>query len=131
MSEGHNRDIAWRAWRAVAEADADILCEILSEKIVWHATGKNPWSGNYEGHDAVLEYLAQVGEAVDVFDARLDDVLSSEDRINLVFHVHTERRDRKLDLDYSLLARLENGKVSEVWSMPLDPLSIERFWQDA
>ena len=130
-SKASNRELAWSAWHAVAEADVDSLREMWSEKIIWHATGRNPWAGRYEGQNAVLEYLARVGETVDVFDARLDDVLSSENRIGLVFHVHTERGERKLDLDYSLLARLEDGKVAEIWSSPLDPSALERFWQDA
>lgn len=131
MSKGHSHELAWRAWSAVADADIDSLRELWSEKIVWHATGRNPWAGIYEGPDAVLDYLAHVGESVDVFNARLDDVLSSENRMCLVFHVHTERSNRTLDLDYSLLARLENGKVAEVWTSPLDPSSLERFWLDA
>ena len=130
MSNAQNHELAWRAWSAVAEADVDSLREIWSEKIIWHATGQNPWAGNYEGADAVLDYLARVGESVDVLDARLDDVLSSESRVGLVFHVHTERGDRALDIEYSLLARLEDGKVAEIWTSPLDPLPLRRFWQD-
>ena len=131
MSNGSNHELAWRAWSAVAEADVDFLREIWSEKIVWHATGRTPWAGTYEGPDAVLDYLAEVGESVDVFDARLDDVLSSDNRMCLVFHVHTERNNLTLDLDYSLLAKLEDGKVAEVWTSPLNPHSLERFWHDA
>lgn len=131
MSNGLNHELAWRAWTAVADADVDRLREIWSEKIVWHATGRNPWAGNYEGTDAVLDYLAEVGESVDVFDARLDDVLSSENRMCLVFHLHIERGSRTLDLDYSLLARLEDGKVAEIWTSPLNPRSLEQFWHDA
>ncbi len=131
MSPTHNQELGWRLWTAVAEADTDTLREIWSEKIIWHATGRNPWAGTYEGPDAVLDYLAHVGESVDVFDARLDDVLSSENRMCLVFHVHTERGHLLLDLDYSLLARMEDGKVAEVWTTPLNPRSLERFWHDA
>ena len=131
MSTEKNQELAWRAWRAVAMADIEVLHEIWSEKIIWHATGRNPWAGRYEGPDAVLGYLAQVGEAVDVFDTRLDDVLTSDNRICLVFHVHTERGNRSLDLDYFLLARLEDGRVAEVWTSPLDPAVLERFWHDA
>jgi ketosteroid isomerase-like protein len=131
MPKGHNENMAWRAWRAVSEADIDTLREIWSEKILWHATGKNPWAGSYEGPNAVLDYLARVGESVDIFDASLDDVLTSDDRIALVFHVHTERGNRRLDLSYSLLARLENGEVAEVWTTPLNPEALEQFWHDA
>ena len=131
MSNGHNEKLAWRAWRAVAEADLETLEELGSEKIIWHATGRNPWAGNYEGPRAVLDYLAKVGEAVDIFDASLDDVLTSEDRVALVFHVHTERGNRRVDLGYSLLARMENGEVAEVWTTPLDPSALEQFWHDA
>ena len=130
MLNGSNKELACCAWNAVAEADFDTLQEIWSEKIIWHATGRNPQAGSYEGPDAILDYLAKVGESVDVLDAYLDDVLSSENRIALVFHLHTERGNRTLDIGYSLLARLEDGLVAEVWTAPLDPLPLEQFWQD-
>ena len=131
MTNGRNRELAWRSWSAIAESDVESLRETWTEKIIWHANGENPWAGTYEGADAVLDYLAKVGEAVDVFDAHLDDVLCSENRIAMVFHVHTERGHRTLDLAHSLLARLEDGKIAEVWTNPLDPGSQERFWNDA
>ena len=131
QNHARNQELAWRAWSALAEADIDVLREVWSEKIIWHATGKNPWTGSYEGQDAVLGFLAQVGESVDEFDAHLDDVLSSENRIGMVFRVHTELGDRSIDVAYNLLARLEDGKVAEVWTTQLDPIALERFWQDA
>ena len=130
MSPTPNQELGWRVWTAVAEADTETLREIWSEKIIWHSTGRNPRAGTYEGPDAILDYLAEVGESVDVLDASLDDVLSSENRIGLVFHLHSELGGRTLDVGISLLARVEDGKIAEVWMAPLDPLALERFWQD-
>ena len=128
MDERANFSLAQRAWDAVARADADALRAILDDRVVWHATGANPWRGRHEGFDAVLDYLARVGELTETFDARLDDVLTSDDRVLLVFHVDVERAERKQGVDYLCLARIRAGRAVEVWTSPLDPDAIARFW---
>jgi ketosteroid isomerase-like protein len=128
MADRANAEMAERAWDAVSRADVETLSEILSPDVVWHATGNTPWRGEHCGLDGVLDYLARVGELTDVFDASLTDVLSSERRVLVVFHVKVEQSSRKVELDYLLLARIEAGRAAEVWTSPLDPESLARFW---
>jgi len=123
-----NAAIARRAWNAVSRADGDSLSEILAPGIVWHATGATPWRGVHRGIDAVLDYLARVGELTETFDASLVDVLTSADRVLLFFHVIIENETQKTDLDYLLLARLRDGLTHEVWTSPLDPEALARLW---
>ncbi len=80
------------------------------------------------GWEAVLDYLARVGESVERFDARLDDILVGAERIAYIFHVLLKRGDRVVDVDYLLLARLEKDKAVEIWTAPLDPAALEAFW---
>ncbi|MEE2663447.1 MAG: nuclear transport factor 2 family protein [Myxococcota bacterium] len=128
MAEHSNTAIAQLAWDAVSRSDGETLGQILAPDIVWHATGNTPWRGDHNGLDAVLDYLARVGELTDVFDARLTDVLASESRVLIVFQVKVEHTGRKMELGYLVLARIEDGRAREVWTSPLDPDALARFW---
>jgi ketosteroid isomerase-like protein len=123
-----NAELARRAWDAVARSDIGALHEVFADDLIWHATGATPWRGLHRGFDAVLDYLARVGEVTDGFDARLDDVLVSADRVLLVFNAQLKIGERALDIDYQCLARIEDGCAVEVWTSPLDPDKVARFW---
>jgi len=128
VAEHSNTAIAQRAWDAVSRSDAEALGEILAPDVVWHATGNTPWRGNHTGLDAVLDYLARVGELTDVFDARLTDILASESRVLIVFEVRVEHAGRQIELGYLVLAHIEDGRAHEVWTSPLDPDALAHFW---
>ena len=112
----------------MSRADVEALGTILAPDIVWHATGAAPWRGDHRGIDAVLDYLAGVGEHSEVFDARVLDVLASDERALIVFQVNLEHEGRKLVLDYLLLASIRDGLTREVWTSPLDPIALAEFW---
>ena len=128
MAEHSNAEMAELAWNAVSRSDSETLGEILAPDIVWHATGNTPWRGEHRGLDAVLDYLARVGELTDVFDAKLVDVLASDSRVLIVFQVKVEQAGRKGELGYLLLARIQDGRAHEVWTTPLDPDALAHFW---
>jgi len=129
MNDHPNAQIARRAWEAISHGDVDTLLEVLDPAVVWHATARGtPWFGTHRGAEAVVDYLARVGEASEFFEATLADVLASDERVLLVFHASFRRRGRLAELDYQLLGRFENGRVAEMWTTPLDPATIEAFW---
>jgi ketosteroid isomerase-like protein len=126
-----NRKIAEQAWEAVATSDVAALRELWAEDIVWHVTARNPWMGDHVGADAVLEYLAQVGEAGETYDSSLEDVLVSDDRALLVCQVSARRGGRRVDTWQCMLARIAGGKIAEVWTLPLEPNALAAFWNEA
>jgi len=129
MSEQPNALLARHAWEAISRGDVDGLLAVMHPDVVWHATARGtPWFGVHRGADAVVDYLARVGEASDFFEATLADVLASDDRVLLVFHASFRREGRVAELDYLLLARIVKGRVVEMWTTPLDPATIEQFW---
>jgi ketosteroid isomerase-like protein len=129
MSEHPNVRLARSAWEAISRGDAQTLLAALHPDVTWHATARGtPWFGTHRGADSVVDYLARVGEASEFFEATLEDVLASEERVLLVFHASFRRRGRVAELDYLLLARIRDGRVGEMWTTPLDPATIESFW---
>lgn len=128
MSEHPNAQLARAAWRAVSGGDVDALERILAPDVVWHATARAPWQGDHAGPQAISDFLARIGELMQVFDARLDDVLVSADRVAMVFHVRVQVASRTIEIDYLLLARVKGGRAAEIWTLPLDPAALAEFF---
>ena len=59
-------------------ADVETLREVLDAKTMWHMPGRSPLAGTYVGIDAVLDFMARVGELSDDLRADLIDVYVSE-----------------------------------------------------
>lgn len=129
LEDHPNALLARRAWDAISRGDAKALHDCLTDDVVWRATAqRTPWAGVHRGPDAVVDFLARVGEVSDFFQAELVDVLVSDARVLFVFHASFRRAGRVAELDYLLLGRVEGGRFAEMWTAPLDPATIESFW---
>lgn len=125
-----NAQLARRMWDAIARGDAVALRVFLAPDLVWRATARGtPWSGVHQGADSAIDTLARVGEATDVFDAELVDVLASDERVVILFRAHIAIGARQVDLDYLMLGRVAGETLSEILTAPLEPAAIEAFWQ--
>jgi len=124
-----NAALARQAWDAVSRSDVDALRSLWSPRLVWHANSRGtPWAGEHRSAEAAFDHLARIGESVEDFDARLDDLLVSDERFVFVFHISARRGERSLEVDYLLMARVEDDLVAEVWTAPLDPTALTAFW---
>lgn len=128
MSDGTQGDLARAAWQAVSESDVDSLRRLVADDVVWHASGRGPRSGSYRGREAILEYLAGIGEDADEFDLELDDVLVGEERTAILFRVSGQRGARLLEAGFVLLIRFEDNRIAELWSVARDQYAVEEFW---
>ena len=129
MSHDENLSLAHRAWEAVASGDIEALQQVWADDIRWHVTGNNPWSGTHFGREAVCDYLADVGEAGEDYQTTLDDLLVNKDRLVMICTVRARRGRKTVETGQILMARVESGKIVEVWTMPLDPAAFEGFWE--
>jgi hypothetical protein len=116
------------AWEAVSIGDVDALSEVFSDELVWHASGRGPRSGSYRGRDAVLAYLASIGDAADRFDSTLEHVLVGDDLVAVLFRVSGARKGRDLDTGFILIFRIADSKIAEVWAVPRDQYAVDEFW---
>src|SRR5512145_1577983 len=109
--EHPNAVLARRAWQAVSRADREALAKLVDADVIWHATTRHPWFGKHIGLEGAFDYLAQIGDTVEAFDATLVDVLASDERALILFHVSARRGARRLETDYLLIARAAAGRV--------------------
>jgi ketosteroid isomerase-like protein len=120
--------LALDAWEAVARSDREGLGRLCAPGLVWHASGRGKWAGTQRGLDAVFEYLAALGEAADEFASEVQDVLVSDRRAAVLFHVSGRRQGKTLDTDFVLIFEIEDGRIRRISSVPRDQLSVDEFW---
>ena len=128
MARHPNATLIRDVLRAVARGEIETVKRLCVDGIQWHAMGRTPWAGDHVGIDAVLDYLGRVGEAADVFDADLGDLLVSEERAATVMQISARRGDRRLEVQFLILYRIAGGKIAEAWSTPLDSHATDAFW---
>ena len=128
MFDHPNALLLKQAWQAVADGDAEMLREVWTKDVVWHVTANNPWQGDHVGHDAIVEYLAQVGEAGEAYETSLEEMMAGDSYAAMICQVNAKREGRVLESRLVLLARFENGRIAEAWTLTLDPAALEKFW---
>jgi len=110
--------VALQAWEAA----------VCAPDLVWHASGRGRWSGARHGLNEVFDYLGALGEAADEFSSRIEDVLVSERRAAVLFHVSGRRGERRLETDFVLLFEIEDGLIRGIRSISGDQLAVDEFW---
>ena len=128
MGEHPNAVVARRLWDAIAHADAPALRELMSEKTVWRMPGDSLVAGTYVGADAVLDFMARVGELTDDLRSDLIDVFVSERGAVLRYSVHAIRGTRSLDIEHLFVIRVVEGRITEAIFAPVDQQRYDRFF---
>jgi ketosteroid isomerase-like protein len=123
--------LARRLWSAIADADVQILREVLAPKTVWRMYGRSPLAGTFEGPEAVIAFMARVGELSDELEASLVDIFVSERGAVMRYRVAARRGSRRLDIEHLLLIEIEEGQIEQAVFAPLDQARYDRFWTDA
>ncbi len=127
--EEANRELARRAWDAVSHGDVAALVALTASNLVWHATGRSSWSGDYFGRDTVFDFLSGLGGDAEVFDSTLHHVLVGDDRAALLLHISGRRKEKSLDTDLDVILRIEADHIVEIWSVPHDQHAFAQFWE--
>lgn len=130
MSHAHpNALLARRLWEAFCDGDAGSFEELLSPDVVWRSSGRNPFSGETKGVDASLERIARGAESVEDLRSKLIDVFPNDRGAVLWIRTHAERGPVWLDVDNLLLLRIAEGRIYEVFAVPMDQQRNDEFWR--
>jgi ketosteroid isomerase-like protein len=129
LGEEHpNEAIARQLWAGAAEGDAEAIRGVLAAGVVWKSVGRNPLSGEFRGPEAVIDYMARVGESTDELRLDLTDLFVNEGGVVVLYHASALRGARRLELDYVLVLRIRDGLVVDALSVPVDQPRNDAFW---
>jgi ketosteroid isomerase-like protein len=130
MIEHPNSFLVHQCLQAVSRGDTETLRALWADDIVWHVKGKSPWQGEIRGHNAIFEYLAQLGEMGSRdYNVELEDVMVGEERAAISFTVKASIEGRTLKTRMILLARIAGRRIHEIITIPIDADRVESFWQ--
>jgi uncharacterized protein len=125
-----NAEILRTGYEAFAQGDVPAVLAVFSEDIVWRVPGRNPLSGEYTGHDAVLGFFQALGERSNgTFALDVHDVLDNgEDKVVVVVTETAERNGARLAALSVHLWHLSGGKATSFQAVTDDDYEVDEFW---
>jgi ketosteroid isomerase-like protein len=123
-----NAELLQRAFGAFGR-DALVVARSLAEDIVWRVPGTNAMSGEYQGRDAVLQFLRQtLVLSGGTYRTELQYVVADDERAVAVYRARGEREGRALDIEQALFCEISDGQIADVTAVPLDYPAFDAFW---
>ena len=118
-----------RAWNeAVAARDLDRARALLHEQASFHIGGRNPFSGDYQGRDRVLNDLfRRVSQVLDRIDVTLHDVISSRDHTVALTERTLHRGPRTFVTRSVTVYHVRDGRILEAWTYEADQTALDEF----
>lgn len=112
---------------AFGAADRSRLAAVMAEDLVWHFP---PIAGDFHGVGGLVDGIRAtamgLGQGKNGFE--LLHVLPDEDAVVTVHRDFYVGDDNELDLRYVLYIRMKDGKMAEVWEVPFDQLTNDRYF---
>jgi ketosteroid isomerase-like protein len=100
-----------------------------AEDIRFHIPGRNPFSGNYQGIEQVLQCYGRLVEVSGgTLSLELHDVLANDEHGVALLTARGERAGRQLNDNMVETFHFRDGKVSEVWVQATDLYANDEFW---
>ena len=126
MADAHpNAQLFRTAYEALSDGDASALREVLADDVVWHMVGDEE---PIRGADAVADAItADLGDVE--FDGEIHDVLANDEHIVALVDATLRRGDEETSYRATEIAHVEDGHITERWSMVDDFEAMASFWE--
>ncbi len=125
-----NVDVIRSGYDAFAAGDVPAVLDVLSEDIEWHISGRNPLSGDYAGHDAVVGFFQHMDELSNgSFDLDVHDIVASgDDTVVVLVTENAERKDTAVAFPGVHVWRLKDGMATDFRAFQHDDHEADEFW---
>jgi len=127
-SDHPNRVLSQKLWESVAVGDASGIREVLAPNIRWQTRNEGDLSGVFEGVDAVLDYMASVGERVDKLRSDLLGIFVNDDGAVIWYTVEANRGAQELRVEHVLVLEIEENRFVRATTVPNDQSQSNSFW---
>ena len=124
-----NEELMRKATEALNAGDVETFLDFHTDDAVVHVTGRNRFSGDLKGKQAIMESFGQQAEALDgppVFE--LHDVVASDEHGVIIGTNRATRGGTTLESRTTIVLHLQDGKAKELWVVPVDPYAEDEFW---
>ena len=128
-------DLMRTAYDALVSGDIPLLFSLMEDDVAAHVPGRSPVAGEYAGKQAVLGYVATLGElSGGTLRFELHDLLTGEGHAGqghaaALVTDRAERADgRALDMNNVHAWHVGDGRLREIWIYPGDLYAWDDFW---
>jgi uncharacterized protein len=123
-------EIARSYLQAIQTGDMDTVAKSVADDVVWHQPGRNRFSGDHKGREAVFEMLGQMMQvsngsfAID----KVNSLMANGDLVAADIHFSGQRDGASMSMDGVDLLRILDGTIVEVWLFSADQPAENTFW---
>ncbi len=118
------------AYAAFAAGDVPAVLARLAEDIRWCVPGRSPVSGEYKGHDGVLDFFGRCQElSGGTLRVDCDEVLADGERVVVLATVSAERNGRVWSSPEVQVWRVVDGRAVEFREFQGDQEAEDEFWR--
>lgn len=129
MADHPNLIAARAGYAAFAAGDMATVASLFADDIVWHSSGDNILTGDYEGKEAVFGYFAKLMEETGgTFRNEIHDMLANDDHGVALVTVSATRGDKTLEDRVIHVFHMRDGKMTEFWAFSENQDSFNDFW---
>ena len=129
MAEHANAELFRKGYAAFIAGDMDTLRSLFAPDIVWHVSGKNHTSGDYQGVDNVLNLFGQYFEETGgTFKVEVHDVLANDTHGVALATLSAQKDGKTLNERYAHVVHIKDGLQTESWIYAENQYAIDDFW---
>ena len=124
-----NAELIDKGYQAFAVGDIPTVLEIFDEAITWHIPGRSPLSGDFKGHDGVLEFFGRCQTLSDgTLRIEADEILAGGDRVVVLCTVSADRGGQHWSSPEVHVWRVADGRAVEFREFQGDQQTEDAFW---
>jgi ketosteroid isomerase-like protein len=115
-----------------AGGSVESVAELLAEDIVWHVPGKSQIAGEHRGADAVLAYFVKRREvANETMRMHPGEIVADGEAVIQLVDGTATVGGQEVSWRTVGVYRIEDGRIREVWLVPLDLDRFDAIWAAA
>jgi ketosteroid isomerase-like protein len=121
-----NEDLLRNLDQAMVSGDLETFFSYHADDITVHVSGKSKLAGDYKGKEQLQALFEQVMEAFGPEYSFETHAYLADDEHGITLQRSTARRgDQTLELDEVFVNHFANGKISELWYVPVNQAAFD------
>ena len=112
-------------------ADPAAMEGLFTDDLVWHAAGRNRFSGDHVGKATVFALWGQIaqlmGEGASM-ESEVHVILADDEHVVALANLKGAFKGRILDAQQFVTLHISGGRISEGWVSFHDPYVVDEFW---
>ena len=125
MSEHPNVVAARAGLDAFLKGDTGVLAAMLSDDIVWHGPGNNPYSGDSLGKEASLARMGRLAEDGVALSFDIHDIVGNDEHVVVICDATISKGGRSAAGRQVQVMHVSDRVMTEFWALNDDQAAVD------